>query len=163
MFVNYKLTPEEKEAAHAEAVRRQTVNERNNARGRNRAPERGREALNMHLCGAAGEMAVASYLSRKEHLFLDLEPVRGSCDLPLIDVKTRTKHYYELLCQVDDSDEKILTLVTIENREIHLHGWIESHEAKGFPVKSFRSGRPAHVVPQGALQPMSTLLVETLF
>ena len=163
MFITYDLTQDELHQAVCEAERRQQTNEANNAKGRNRAPTHGKTALDMHLVGAAGEMAVASYLGMKEHLYEDLTPVRGSCDLPGIDVKARSRHFYELLCQKDDTDEKILVLVTIESDEIRLHGWMESHEAKTYPVKSFRSGRPAHVVPQADLQPMELLRVETLF
>lgn len=163
MYTTIELTLDQQRAAIREGQRRQGTNERNNTRGRNRAPERGKEAMNYHLCGALGEMAVASYLDLEEHLYQDLTPVRGSCDLPLIDVKSRSNHRYELLCQTDDHDEKILVLVTVQNSEIRLHGWMESYWAKTYPIVSFRSGRPAHVVPQADLQDPSLLRVDTLF
>ena len=80
-------------------MRRQGVNEAQGLRGRNGGAWKGSKALDIHLLGAAGEMAVASYLGLKEHLFKETEAKRGSDDLPGIDVKTRSKASYDLIVQ----------------------------------------------------------------
>lgn len=112
-----------------------------------------------HMLGAAGELAVASYLGWDEWVYEDQEPQRGSADLPCrIDVKTRSKHTYDLLIQLDDQEDKRLVLVTIENLETRLHGWLYGHEARKLgTVRELVPGRPAYVVPRSKLRPLSTL------
>jgi hypothetical protein len=101
MPIVWQLTEDEKQAVRAEARRRQETNAKKRLKGRNNGPEAGDEALRVHLVGAAGEMAVASFLGLKKKVFGDMEAVRHSCDLPPdIDVKTRSRHYYDLLCQL---------------------------------------------------------------
>ncbi|ADF42436.1 hypothetical protein S-CBS2_gp080 [Synechococcus phage S-CBS2] len=159
MYTVVHLTEEEKLLAKAEGHRRQSVNESSGVKGRNLGPEKGAAALRMHVIGAGGEMAVASLLGLKDHLYLDKSPRRGSADLPgRIDVKTRAKHYYDLLCQKDEEDDKVLVLVTIENKEIRVHGWIESSKAKDPAYwQEFVPGRGCYAVPQSTLNPIETL------
>lgn len=111
-------------------------------------------------------MAVASYLGLKGHLFKDKNPTRHSYDLPhKIDVKTRAKHSYDLIVQLDDKRDKVYWLVTIENREIRIQGWIPHVEcAKAEYVKDPAGGRRAYFVPQKALYSpeSSTLWVSRL-
>ena len=76
-------------------------------RGRNGAANVGDRALRYNMYGAAGEMAVAVYLGLKDKLYKDEYAVRGSSDLPgEIDVKTRTKHNYDLVVQLNDKPGK---------------------------------------------------------
>lgn len=104
-------------------------------------------------------MAVASYLGLQQFVFQETEARRGSCDLPPnIDVKTRARHYYDLICLRDESPEKTLVLVTIQNQEIRLHGWICSNDAKRKEwLKEYVPGRPCYFVPQGNLRPIEEL------
>jgi hypothetical protein len=62
-------------------------------RGRNGGAWKGSKALDIHLLGAAGEVAVASYLGMKEHFFIRTRRLTEgkSDDLPGIDVKTRRR------------------------------------------------------------------------
>ena len=53
---------------HAEAKRRQSINEHSGLKGRNGGPEEGEKALRAHLLGAAGELAVADYLHLRQFL-----------------------------------------------------------------------------------------------
>lgn len=157
--VEFVFSEEERKQAMEEGQRRQAVNEAKGLRGRNRGAWRGDKALEIHLLGAAGEVAVASYLGMKEHLFRETEAKRGSDDLPGIDVKTRSKSRYDLIVQRQSDPNKKFVLVTIENQRTLLHGWCYGHEAMNErywadPAK----GRPAYFVPQSALHPMETLL-----
>ncbi len=141
-----------------EGHRRQAVNEAKGLRGRNRGPRFGDKALQVHLLGAAGEMAVASYLGLKHELYKETEAKRGSDDLPGIDVKTRSKKHYDLIVQKNESPSKKFVLVTIENQETLLHGWCYGEEAMmdeywADPAR----GRPAYFVPQKALRSMESL------
>ena len=142
-----------------EGMRRQGVNEAKGLRGRNGGAWKGSKALDIHLLGAAGEVAVASYLGLKEHLFKETEARRGSDDLPGIDVKTRSKASYDLIVQKREDPKKVFVMVTIENQQTLLHGWCYGHEAmqEQYWADPAR-GRPAYFVPKEALHSMDTLL-----
>ena len=157
--ISFVFTPEERQAAMDEGMRRQAVNEAKGLRGRNGGASFGSKALDIHLLGAAGEMAVASYLGMKHELYKEVEAKRGSYDLPGIDVKTRSKSRYDLIVQKNEDPSKKFVLVTIENQQTLLHGWCYGHE--GMDAQYWADparGRPAYFVPQSALHPMETLL-----
>jgi len=142
-----------------EGLRRQGVNESKGLRGRNGGAWKGSKALEIHLLGAAGEVAVASYLGMKEHLFKETEARRGSDDLPGgIDVKTRSKHSYDLIVQKSEDPRKKFVLVTVQDQKTLLHGWCYGHEAlqEQFWADPAR-GRPAYFVGKEHLRPMETL------
>ena len=144
--------------ARAEGLRRQRVNEAQGLKGRNGGVAVGSKALTIHLLGAAGEMAVASYLGLKEFLYKETEAKRGSCDLPGIDIKTRSRHHYDLIVQKNESPDKKFVLVTIEDKKTLIHGWIGGKDAmKEEYWADPARGRPAYFVPKTALRPMSTL------
>jgi hypothetical protein len=156
--ISFVFTPEERQAAMDEGMRRQAVNEAKGLRGRNGGASFGGKALDIHLLGAAGEMAVASYLGMKHELYKETEAKRGSDDLPGIDVKTRSKSRYDLIVQKNEDPSKKFVLVTIENQQTLLHGWCYGHE--GMDAQYWADparGRPAYFVPQSALHPMETL------
>ena len=156
--ISFVFTPEEKQAAMEEGMRRQAVNEAKRLRGRNGGASFGSRALDIHLLGAAGEMAVASYLGMKHELYKETEAKRGSDDLPGIDVKTRSKANYDLIVQKNEDPKKKFVLVTIENQQTLLHGWCYGHEAVDARYWADPArGRPAYFVPQSALHPMETL------
>jgi hypothetical protein len=158
--VLFSLSTKERSLAIAEGVRRQSDNDKVGLLGRNGGPASGEDALRIHLLGAAGEMAVASYLGMKEFLYKNHGAIRNSCDLPPdIDVKTRARHSYDLICQRDECNSKRLVLVTIEKKIILIHGWMASKDAMDSrwinePVK----GRSAFFVPKEHLLPISSLI-----
>jgi hypothetical protein len=156
--IAFVFSEEERMLAMEEGMRRQGVNEAKGLRGRNGGAWKGSKALDIHLLGAAGEVAVASYLGMKEHLFKETEARRGSDDLPGIDVKTRSRHQYDLIVQKNENACKKFVLVTIESQKTFLHGWCYGHEAmkEEFWADPAR-GRPAYFVPKEALSPMETL------
>jgi hypothetical protein len=112
----------------------------------------------MHLLGAAAEVAVAHYLGAEKYLFTNEAPIRGSCDLPGLDIKCRSRHYYDLLVQLDDDLDKIFVLVTIENNKTYMHGFIPGFLVPTHgEVREFVPGRPCYAVPQSSLRPMEML------
>ena len=106
--VEFVFSEEERKQALEEGMRRQRVNEEKGLQGRNKGPQTGQKAIDVHLIGAAGEMAVASYLGLKHELYKETEAKRGSDDLPGIDVKTRSKTFYDLIVQKNEDPEKNL-------------------------------------------------------
>jgi hypothetical protein len=162
MPLTFAFTPDQRQHARAEAFRRQTINEQQCRKSRNNGgekAEKGELALRYHMLGAAGEMAVAVMLGMEDQLYQETEAKRGSFDLPPnIDIKTRSKHYYDLIVQLDESPDKILVLVTIENRITLIHGWIKAADAmKEQWKKDPAGGRPAYFVSKTELQSLSTL------
>jgi hypothetical protein len=158
--ISFVFSEEERRLAMEEGMRRQHVNEAQGLRGRNGGAWKGNKALDIHLLGAAGEVAVASYLGLKEHLFKETEAKRGSDDLPGgIDVKTRSKSRYDLIVQKQEDPKKVFVMVTIENQQTLLQGWCYGHEAmKEEYWADPARGRPAYFVPKKALHSMDTLL-----
>ena len=156
--IEFAFTEEERQQAVREGLRRQSFNESKGLRGRNGGAWKGSKALDIHLLGAAGEMAVASYLGLKSELFKETEAKKNSDDLPGIDVKTRSKACYDLIVQRGSDPKKKFVLVTIENQQTLLHGWCYGHEAlqEQFWADPAR-GRPAYFVTKEHLRPMETL------
>ncbi len=159
MGLEWELTTGEKDAIHAEARRRQSVNERQGLKGRNKGAETGAMALRMHTLGAGGEMAVASFLNLKDSVFGDVVAIRGSHDLPPdIDVKTRPRHYYDLICQLDEEPSKTLVLVTVEHKQVILQGWTKAWEAMQSQWRQeYVKGRPCYFMPKQYLRPIQSL------
>lgn len=159
-MVEIVFTEEDRRVAIAEAERRQADNERKGVRGRQLAPERGQQAQRLHYYGAAGELAVASFLGLRRYLYLERNPVRGSSDLPFdIDVKTRSNHSYDLLLFPDYEISKNYVLVTIQNRRIYLHGFIHGSlvEQIATPIE-YVQNRKGLAVKQKDLYPVEALL-----
>lgn len=158
--VSINLTPDQLKRAEAEAQRRQSVNEAKGLKGRNRAVANGPEALELHRLGCVGELAVATYLGLEDYVFSAQEAVRGSCDLPGgVEVKTRSKHNYDLLVQLDDDPSKVFVLVTHERGGItQIVGWAMGYDVmRKEYIRELVRGRPCYVVPQKVLQPCETL------
>lgn len=156
--VTFVFTEEEKRLAMEEGLRRQGVNEAQGLRGRNGGAWQGSKALSIHLLGAAGEMAVASHLGMKEFLYKETQAKRGSDDLPGIDIKTRSKHAYDLIVQKNEDPDKKFVLVTIENKTVLIHGWCHGRDAmKEEYWADPARGRPAYFVPKTILAPIDTL------
>jgi hypothetical protein len=156
--IEFVFSEQERQQAMEEGLRRQRVNESKALRGRNGGAWQGSKALDIHLLGAAGEMAVASFLSMKEHLYQETEARRGSDDLPGMDIKTRSRHSYDLIVQKQEDPRKKFVLVTISQQQTLLWGWCYGHEAlqERFWADPAR-GRPAYFVGKEHLRPMETL------
>ena len=147
----------------AEATRRQAVNEAKRLRGRNNAPSKGEAALEMHRLGCTGEMAVAIMLGMEQYLLEEQNAKNGSADLPgNIEIKTRSKHGYDLLIQLNDDPSKLFVLVTC-NRNLDkyravISGWTYGENVmKRELIREFVRGRPCYAVPQSLLNPIETL------
>lgn len=161
----FTFNEEDKRIVCVEAERRQRVNEKKSLKGRNGGPADGEKALFFHKLGAAGELAVADFLGLRQFLYQETEAKRGSFDLPPnIDVKTRSCHDYDLICQLDEKPGKTLVLVTIQHKLTFIHGWIKSEDAMQEQWKKDPArGRPAYFVPQSALSPLIDLRHAQMF
>ena len=161
----FAFSEQDKALVRQEAERRQSFNEKKGLKGRNGGPEQGAKALFIHKLGAAGELAVADYLHLRDFLYQETEAKRGSVDLPPnIDVKTRSRHDYDLICQLDEKPGKALVLVTIQHKITLIHGWIKSEDAMQAQWKKDPAGgRAAYFVPQSVLLPLLELRNAEMF
>jgi len=158
-YVDYFLDNNSVAKATREANRRQLANQTVGLKGRNSAPDSGDISLAMHVLGAKGELAVAQYLNIEHEVFKDKIPTRGSVDLPPnIDVKTRSKHWMDLVVQLDDNPKKIFVHATCEDNFVRLHGWTYGERVmKDFFRKDPAGGRPAYFVRASVLHSISLL------
>jgi hypothetical protein len=158
-YVDHLLDTPSLVKAVAEGERRQRTNEALRLTGRNLGPSTGSKALDIHVLGAKGELAVAQYLNLEVHVFKDETPNRGSVDLPPnIDVKTRSKHWMDLVIQLDDSPTKVFVHATSEDDVVRLHGWTYGGRVmKPAFHQDPAKGRPAYFVRPWALFPMNQL------
>jgi hypothetical protein len=158
----FVFTDEEREMAVREGKRRNQYARQFKSRGNNWAGHEG--TLYLDTIGAAGEIAVASYLCLKHLLFADQRPVRASFDLPGIDVKTRSRHYYDLIVHANEKIEhKIFWLVTIEDKETRIHGWIPGDQCKRREWLRPDRIQPCYFVPQKVLCPPDTYSTQPLY
>lgn len=109
-----------------------------------------------HIEGACGELAVCKYLG----VYWDggIDTFKGA-DLGFgIQVRTRSKHYYELIFRNDDSDDDIYVLVTGQCPTYTVRGFIQGSDARKKEYLREHGGRPeAFFVPHGALTEPSRL------
>jgi hypothetical protein len=108
-----------------------------------------------HIEGACGEIAVAKLLG----VFWDGSVNTWKAnDLPGLQVRTRSRHDFELLVRPQDDDSTPWVLVTGKCPEYRVRGYLYGHEAKrGEWLRSY-GGRPkAYFVPHSNLRPMEEL------
>lgn len=115
----------------------------------------------IHCEGACGEMAVAKALNI--HNPLTIDNFTGADLGTSIQVRTRSKHYYDLLVREGDGDDQAFVLVTGGCPEYRVHGWMWGRDAKrGEWLKEYGGHPPAYFVPQSELRPLSELPEEAL-
>lgn len=145
------LTSEELQIAAMVGLMRQIQNlfaGRDDADGA--SPESGWQ---YHLEGAAGEMAFAKWADK--YWSGNLGNLKAD-DVGMMQVRTRSRHSYELIIKERDPDDRIFVLLTGLAPHFRLRGWIWGWEGK---CKEWygdicRNGRPNYFVPHAALHPM---------
>jgi hypothetical protein len=116
----------------------------------------GLEGWTVHIEGAAGEMAVAKALG----VFWGgtVNTFKTTADVGALEVRTRSRHDYELLIRENDADEAVFVLVTGRAPDFNVVGWLKGKEAKQPQWIRTHGGRPpAYFVPHAALHPIEEL------
>lgn len=104
----------------------------------------------LHLEGALGELAFAKAVDR--HWGGSVNVFRTQADVGKLEVRTRSKTWYELLIREDDSDESIFVLVTGRAPTYNVAGWIRGRDAKREEWLQTHGNRPpAYFVPHAQL------------
>jgi hypothetical protein len=103
----------------------------------------------LHVEGAMGECALAKFLNI---YWPGKGDMRGP-DAGIVDVRTRSKHHYELILHERDPDDRKFWLLTGWNGTYRIHGYILGKDGKKKEYwKDPAGGRPAFFVPQSALR-----------
>lgn len=107
----------------------------------------------LHIEGALGEMALAKHLG----VYWDGKGQMRAPDVGECDVRTRSRHSYDLIVHDRDPDDRYIYLLTGGNGQYRFHGGIYARDAKHECYwKDPAGGRPAYFVPQAALQNSTT-------
>lgn len=107
----------------------------------------------LHIEGACGELAVAKWSGK--YWGGDICTFKAADIGERVQVRTRSKHDYDLIVRDNDNDEHAFILVTGVGIDFTLRGWIWGRDAKRPEFLKTYGGRPAaYFVPQSELRPM---------
>lgn len=112
----------------------------------------------VHIEGACGELAVAKFLGR--YWDGSVDTFRAIPDLVDAEIRTRSRHHYDLIVRKDDNPNQVFILVTGRTPGFWVRGWIRGTEARRDEWWQDHGGRGgAWFVPADALRsdwPVST-------
>lgn len=149
-MIDVLLTPYELEMAAIQGMRRQIE-----AVQKGLGHIAGYEGIgwDIHIEGAAGELAFAKAINR--YWSGSVNTFKTGGDVGALQVRTRSKHSYELLVRDGDRDDDLFVLVTGTAPHFKVWGWIYGRDAKRPEWKQTHGNRPAaYFVPHGALIPL---------
>jgi hypothetical protein len=117
----------------------------------------GEHGWQLNIEGALGELAVAKFLN----IYWDGSVNTWKAnDLQGIQVRTRSKNYYDLIVRDNDNDDAIYILAIGKNGVYNVMGWINGIDAKKEEWKQTYGDRPsAYFVPQSKLNDINTLKI----
>jgi hypothetical protein len=108
------------------------------------------EGWSEHIEGACGELAVAKILGRYWDGSVN---TWKADDLPGLQIRTRSRHDYDLIVRPGDDDQAAWVLVTGRCPEYRVRGWITGSDAKRAEWLRNYGGRPAaYFVPAEQLR-----------
>lgn len=108
--------------------------------------------------GAAGEIAAAKALGTYWGGTVNTFKTVG--DVGALEVRTRSKDYYELIVREGDNSDAVFILVTGRAPTFNVVGWIKASDAKQKKFSKRHGGRPpAYFVPHDDLHPIETLKI----
>lgn len=154
-----KLTPEITEYADNVAALRQGQAFMKSRKNMNGLSGDFDKMLAIHRLGARCEAAAKLFLNPIKWNALS-DKITGLADLGgVVDVKGRTKSWYELVVQKNDEDHFAFLLVTAEyHPNYNIVGWMWGREAKDQKFwREHVAGRAAYFVPHNNLSPPEEL------
>lgn len=112
----------------------------------------------IHILGALGECAFAKATNRYWNGSVNTFKAGGDVG-DNIQIRTRSKHSYDLIVRDGDKDCDVFVLVTGGPHEFTIHGWVPAAEAKQPKFRANYGGYgEAYFVPQSALRPIDPLV-----
>lgn len=117
----------------------------------------GLDGWTKHVEGACGEIAAAKAINR---YWCPSVNTFGAADLDLtIQVRTRSRHDYDLIIRPEDNPDHCYVLVTGKAPRFTVRGYRIGHAARRDVWQQSHGGRPpAWFVPQADLWPISDLI-----
>lgn len=105
--------------------------------------------------GACGEIAFAKAVGR--YWPASINTFKTGDDVVGCQVRTRSKHWYDLLIRKDDPPNKRYVLVTGTTPHFQVWGWLWGYEAQQEEyLREINNDRPAqYFVPKSALRPIN--------
>jgi len=115
----------------------------------------GLDGWTVHIEGAAGELAIAKVIQK--YWPGTVNTFKNGGDIGKTkQVRTRSKHEWDLIVRPGDRDEDIFFLVTGRAPSYKVWGWIKGADAKKKEWLKTHGGRPpAYFVPKDALTPIN--------
>lgn len=114
------------------------------------------DTWSIHIEGAAGELAAAKALGVYWPATVGTFHTQGDL-APGVEVRTRSRHDYELLIRDDDPEDAIYILVTGKLPHYRVHGYADGNYRKPEHRKT-HGGRPAaYFIPHSDLHDITTL------
>ena len=127
------------------------------SKNRRRSFEGGLSTWDAHILGACGEMAFAKAFGL--YWEAGVNTFKAGGDVCAVEVRTRSRHDYELIVRDNDPDGRVFFLVTGGPNTFRLHGWIKSEEARRPEWrKNHGAYQPAYFVPHSALRSLDQLI-----
>lgn len=112
----------------------------------------------IHILGALGECAFAKATNRYWNGSVNTFKAGGDVG-DNIQIRTRSRHSYDLIVRDGDKDGDVFVLVTGGPHEFTIHGWMPAAEAKQQKFRANYGGYgDAYFVPQSALRPIDPLV-----
>lgn len=110
----------------------------------------------IHILGALGECAFAKAMGR--YWSGSVNTFKAGGDVGLIQVRTRSKHHYDLIVRDGDCDDDLFVLVTGGPHEFEIHGCMRGKDAKRPEFKqNYGNYGDAYFVPKNRLQDVRRL------
>jgi hypothetical protein len=112
----------------------------------------------IHILGALGECAFAKATNRYWNGSVNTFKAGGDVG-DSIQIRTRSRHSYDLIVRDNDRDSDVFVLVTGGPHDFTIHGWMPASEAKQQKFRAnYGNYGEAYFVPQSALRPIDPLV-----
>lgn len=112
-----------------------------------------------HIEGACGEIAAAKATGKYWGGSIGTFKAQGDLDGCGWEVRTRSRHDFDLIVRDDDADDRIFILVTGYAPNYSVRGWILAADAKRDEWRKDYGGHgPAYFVPMSSLRDMRELI-----
>jgi hypothetical protein len=113
-----------------------------------------------HILGALGECAFAKATNRYWNGSVNTFTVGGDVGARM-QIRTRSRHTYDLIVREKDDDNDCYVLVTGGPDNFQIHGWMLARDAKKQQyLANYGNYGQAYFVPKSALQSPQSLVVE---
>lgn len=113
----------------------------------------------IHILGALGECAFAKATGR--YWSGSVNTFKTGGDVGAIQIRTRSKHHYDLIVRDGDSDDDLFVLVTGGPNEFAVHGGIRGRDAKKDEFRQdYGNYGAAYFVPKDRLHDLSRIMKE---